>query len=84
MAKLQFDRSINLTLKYKEQIEIPKDEYWKVSGFFDQLAKINNVGTMPFLGQGNQPYAFIQLTFGGGVVINGPVIITGIAFKIID
>lgn len=84
MAKIKFDRAVNITLKYNENLVIPANEFWRGEGLFDQLAKINNTKVMPFMGQGDQPYKIVSMTLGSGIKITGAAIFTGIAFKIIE
>ena len=50
MAKLKFDRNINVVLDNNEQTEVPKDEVWK--GTRSGLADINGVAVNAGLGYG--------------------------------
>lgn len=84
MAKLKFGRIVNVTLKYGEKIAIPQNEIWKGNIFLDQLAKVNGVEVMPFLGQGKTPYTVFAMTLGGGMTITNGAIFTGVAFRIIE
>lgn len=78
MAKLKFDRNINVVLDNNEQTEVPKDEVWKGtrSGFDD----INGVAVNAGLGY-DKLHDSIML--GGGTKITGKGSISGVAFKVI-
>lgn len=85
MAKIKFDRIVNITLKSSEEtIVVPENEFWKGTGLFDQIARINDKKCMSFLGQGNEPYKITSITLASGIKITGGAIFTGIAFKIIE
>lgn len=56
MAKLKFDRSINVTLIKGETVTVPTDEVWKVTGHPPNEIEINgrvlthlNEITVPFM-----------------------------------
>lgn len=50
MAKLKFDRNINVVLNDNEQTEVPKDEVWK--GTRSGLDDINGIAANTGLGYG--------------------------------
>lgn len=84
MAKLKFDRSVNVILKQGEKTTIPQNEIWKGSTFLHQHVEVNDIEVMPFLGQGKQPYSVFTMTLGGGTTITNGAIFTGVAFRIIE
>ena len=78
MAKLKFDRNINVVLDNNEQTEVPKDEVWK--GTRSGLADINGVAVNAGLGYGK---LHDGIMLGGGTKITGSGSVSGVAFKVI-
>lgn len=85
MAKLKFDRSINIVLQAKEEVKVPKDEVWKV-GLTGGNVQINNFNVTDYTAR----YAYVPgvLLGGGTSVLNynpgQPCSLTGVAFKVIN
>lgn len=85
MAKLKFDRSINLELDKDNSVTVPKDEVWK--GFLS--APNGNSGDLKIngntvLGGSNSAKTVGTHLLGGGTNISGTGTVTGVAFKIIS
>ena len=81
MAKLKFDRSINLIIEKNETITVPADEVWKVTAHECERLFIN--GKKAAFGSSSiQPFAY---SIGGGAKLSGDYAftITGVAFKVI-
>lgn len=78
MAKIKFDRNINVILKDNEEIEVPKDEVWK--GTRSGTDAINGTSVNAVRGF-NKLIDSIML--GGGAKITGKGAISGVAFKVI-
>ena len=84
MAKLKFDRSINLYLNGNNITSVPQDEIWKVflsgpNGDSGDL-KINRIKVE--WGKGSNTIGTNLL--GGGTEISGSGTVTGVAFKVIS
>ena len=78
MAKLKFDRNINVVLADNEQTEVPKDEVWK--GTRSGLADINGVAVNTGSGFSK---SIDSIMLGGGTKITGSGSVSGVAFKVI-
>lgn len=78
MAKLKFDRNINVVLNDNEQTEVPKDEVWK--GTRSGLDNINGVAVNTGSGFSK---SIDSIMLGGGAKISGRGSISGVAFKVI-
>lgn len=86
MAKLKFNRMINVTLAKNESISIPSDEVWKVStnagrinGSNNLIRMMNSVGIPSFYGIFGGGSSF---TGGGGdISYTDPSFVSGVAFK---
>lgn len=58
MAKLKFDRSINLEIKKEEAVTVPADEVWKVAAHECDYFSIN--GHKATIGSSNaRPFAYV-------------------------
>lgn len=81
MAKLKFDRSINLKLKNDESVTVPDDEIWRAEAYDCKKLLVNGEEAVESSG-GVQSIPF---TFGGGVKLSTKfgVAVTGVAFKVI-
>lgn len=82
MAKLKFDRSINLSLN-GNNTAVPRNEVWKVflSGPNGSSGDLKLNGTKIQNNNGSNTVGTNLL--GGGTNISGTGIITGVAFKVI-
>lgn len=78
MAKLKFDRSLNVVLNDSEQTEVPKDEVWK--GTRSGLDNINGIAVNTGSGFSK---SIDSIMLGGGAKIAGSGAISGVAFKVI-
>lgn len=88
MAKLKFDRSINLKLKGLESTKIPQGEVWRVEVGGYKM-DVNGVSLLPALN--NKSNSIQGMTLGGGTEFKSKAdndglggFITGVAFKIIN
>lgn len=86
MAKLKFDRSINISIDDSEGTTVPRDEVWKgtLAGTFERqfLNSIEISGQKQYVGnRANSTYYGI---LGGGAKISGKCTFTGVAFKVIS
>lgn len=79
MAKLKFDRSINLVLESSDTVNIPNGEIWRVSAFATTGLGVNGAGIQSSSNAGVPP----TLTLGGGTKITGGGSVSGVAFKVI-
>lgn len=89
MAKLKFDRSINLDLKSNNKMTVPKDEVWKVTIGVDTREKnaslyINDALAYDGFNVRENGASYLNVTLGGGTEIYGKLGITGVVFKIIE
>lgn len=84
MAKLKFDRSINLRLIRDNGITVPQDEVWKVfmSGPNQSDGEIRINGAIVESITGGKTIGTHLL--GGGTNISGAGSVTGVAFKVIS
>lgn len=78
MAKLKFDRSLNVVLKDNEEIEVPKDEVWK--GTRSGIGTINGIAVNVMI---EYDKLNDSIMLGGGAKITGKGAISGVAFKVI-
>ena len=83
MAKLKFDRSINLSLK-GNNTAVPQNEVWKVflSGPNGASGDLKINGITVEMGTGSHTVGTNLL--GGGTNISGTGTVTGVAFKVIS
>lgn len=93
MAKLKFDRSINIKTKPGEKVTVPNDEVWKGTIFYATQLDLNGnrIESIKSPSSGGA-YLFnpmiSNITLGGGTIFfstssyNGTVF-TGVAFKVI-
>ncbi|MGF0096016.1 hypothetical protein ACQRC6_06205 [Peptoniphilus sp. SGI.035] len=86
MAKLKFDRVINITLTNEESAYVPRDEVWKGTLVIEKGSEINGLIILP----DNTSNLCLQgsITLGGGCSIrrfsSGKISFTGVAFKVIS
>lgn len=83
MAKLKFDRSINLSIGEYNTTNVPLDEVWKVALFGRSSDNIN-------VNDCNAPQTYSNTStlpvviLGGGAKISGKGSVAGVAFKVIN
>lgn len=80
MAKLKFDRTVNLNLESNDTVTVPNNEVWRGSLFTaGSFAEVNgrNIET-------KNNASVPVLTLGGGATLKGMCSFTGVAFKIIQ
>lgn len=93
MAKIKFDRVLNITTKPGEKITVPSDEIWKGSVLYGSTLDINgNRIESVYSPSSNGKYLFNPILpntiLGGGTIFfstssNYGTVFTGIAFKVI-
>ena len=82
MAKLKFDRQININLKDEEKIKVPTDEIWKGTILCRRGSHINgkDVLASSVVGQ----YAISDGTYlTGGTTMDG-LMFNGLVFKVVQ
>lgn len=88
MAKLKFDRIVNITLGRDEKSAVPIDEVWKgILGWHDNLylnnievasgSQNNRVASNVILGGG------VKLNYGSAGQYSHQISFTGVAFKVV-
>lgn len=83
MAKLKFDRSINLSIGEYNTTNVPLDEVWKVALFGRSSGNIN-------VNDCNAPQTYSNAStlpvviLGGDAKISGKGSVAGVAFKVIS
>lgn len=84
MAKLKFDRSINLVINKDDNVTVPQDEVWKVFMSGPNQASIGikiNDQIVESITGGN---TICTSLLGGGTKISGRGTVTGVTFKVIS
>lgn len=90
MAKIKFDRVLNIILKKDEIMNVPNDEVWKGALVYGSEISINEMPIQSVNSLANTRYMvspiFPNIMLGGGTKINpngSGATFTGIAFKVI-
>lgn len=77
MAKLKYDRLLNIPFEDGTQVTVPKDEVWKITAQIDRGSNLRGISTNLYGGG----YEFYSGRAGSAIAGN---VLTGIAFKHID
>lgn len=94
MAKLKFDRTLNIKTKPGEKVTVPNDEVWKGAIVYNSELRINdNTIESVHSASSDGKYMFNpilpNIILGGGTIFYeksqyGGTVFTGLAFKVIS